>query len=103
MPLRMNDADALPRMALVAAFGLACLSVALQGTGLGTAFVMFLLLILLLPVLALAVCGFPLLLVGRTDLMRWVSSWILLLAGLGALGLVGFAMLSAADVVQATH
>lgn len=102
MGLRMDEADALPRMALVASFGLACLLVA-HGIGLGTAFVQFLLMTLFLPVVALAVTGLPLLIIRRTAYLRLATSWLLFLAGLAALGLVAYGVVTAPDVVVAAH
>ena len=102
MALRMDEADALPRMSLVAAFGLACLAVA-QGTGLGTAFVQFLLMTLFLPVVALAVAGLPLVLVRRTAYLRLAASWLLFLSGLAALGLVAYGVITAPEAAVVTH
>jgi hypothetical protein len=102
MALRMDEADALPRMALVASFGLAALAVA-HGTGLGTAFVQFLIMTLFLPVVALAITGLPLMIIRRTAYLRLAASWLLLLAGLAALAIVAFGVVGAPDVAAAAH
>lgn len=107
MALRMDEADALPRMALVAAFGLACLLV-FQGTGIGMAFIQFLVMTLFLPVLALALVVLPLALFGQMAYLRLTAAWILFAVGMAALVTVGLGMtvlpeLAGSTTAEATH